>query len=48
MPAYVVAQCVGGTLGGLAIWGVFAHKVIDRPASARHSYAADTAAARRC
>jgi glycerol uptake facilitator protein len=26
---YVVAQCVGGTLGGLAIWGVFAHKVND-------------------
>lgn len=24
---YIVAQCVGGTVGGLAIWGVFAHKV---------------------
>jgi glycerol uptake facilitator protein len=24
---YVIAQCIGGTLGGLAIWGVFAHKV---------------------
>lgn len=24
---YILAQCVGGTLGGLAIWGVFAHKV---------------------
>ena len=24
---YVVAQCVGATIGGLAIWGVFAHKV---------------------
>jgi len=24
---YVIAQCVGATIGGLAIWGVFAHKV---------------------
>ena len=39
---YVVAQCVGGVLGGLAIWGVFAHKV--KEAGVGHiSYAADTA-----
>ena len=39
---YVIAQCVGGTLGGLAIWGVFAHKVHD--AGVGHvAYAADTA-----
>jgi glycerol uptake facilitator protein len=39
---YVVAQVVGGTLGGLAIWGVFAHKVKD--AGVGHvAYAADTA-----
>jgi len=39
---YVVAQVVGGTLGGLAIWGVFAHKV--KEAGVGHiSYAADTA-----
>jgi glycerol uptake facilitator protein len=38
---YVVAQCVGGTLGGLAIWGVFAHKV--SAAGVGHvTYAADT------
>jgi glycerol uptake facilitator protein len=38
---YVIAQCVGGTLGGLAIWGVFAHKVHD--AGVGHiAYAADT------
>jgi glycerol uptake facilitator protein len=39
---YVIAQCVGGTLGGLAIWGVFAHKVHD--AGVGHvAYAPDTA-----
>ena len=39
---YVIAQCVGGTLGGLAIWGVFAHKVHE--AGVGHiAYAADTA-----
>ena len=27
---YMVAQCVGATLGGLAIWGIFAHKVRRR------------------
>ena len=38
---YVIAQCVGGTLGGLAIWGVFAHKV--NAAGVGHiAYAADT------
>jgi glycerol uptake facilitator protein len=38
---YMVAQCVGATLGGLAIWGVFAHKVHD--AGVGHiAYAADT------
>ena len=38
---YVVAQCVGGTLGGLAIWGVFAHKVHE--AGVGHiAYAANT------
>jgi glycerol uptake facilitator len=38
---YVVAQCVGGVLGGLAIWGVFAHKVHD--AGVGHvTYAANT------
>src|SRR6478672_5005010 len=38
---YVVAQCVGATLGGLAIWGVFAHKVHD--AGVGHiAYAANT------
>ena len=39
---YVGAQIVGGTLGGMAIWGVFAHKVKD--AGVGHiAYAADTA-----
>ena len=38
----MIAQCVGGTLGGLAIWGVFAHKVHD--AGVGHvAYAPDTA-----
>jgi glycerol uptake facilitator protein len=38
---YILAQCVGATLGGLAIWGVFAHKVQD--AGVGHvAYAADT------
>ena len=38
---YVIAQCVGGTLGGLAIWGVFAHKVHE--AGVGHiAYAANT------
>ena len=32
---YVVAQCVGATIGGLAIWGVFAHKVVRRRRRAR-------------
>jgi len=39
---YVVAQCVGALLGGLAIWGVFAHKV--KEAGVGHvAYAPDTA-----
>jgi len=39
---YVVAQCIGATVGGLAIWGVFAHKVHD--AGVGHiAYGASTA-----
>jgi glycerol uptake facilitator protein len=38
---YIAAQCAGATLGALAIWGVFAHKVGD--AGVGHiAYAADT------
>jgi glycerol uptake facilitator protein len=29
VPAYWAAQVVGAVLGGLAIWGVFAHQAID-------------------
>jgi glycerol uptake facilitator protein len=39
---YIGAQLVGATLGGMAIWGVFAHKV--SAAGVGHiTYAADTA-----
>jgi len=38
---YVVAQCAGATLGGLAIWGVFAHKV-DAAGVGHVAYAANT------
>ena len=38
---YVVAQCVGGTIGGLAIWGVFAHKV-DAAGVGHVTYASNT------
>ena len=37
---YIVAQCVGGLLGGLAIWGVFAHKV-DAAGVGHVSYASN-------
>ena len=39
---YVVAQCVGGLIGALAIWGVFAHKV-DAAGVGHVAYAPDTA-----
>jgi glycerol uptake facilitator protein len=39
---YVIAQCVGGTLGGLAIWGVFAHKVGEGAGVGHVAYAANT------
>ncbi len=39
---YVVAQCVGATLGGLAIWGVFAHKVSEGAGVGHVAYAANT------
>jgi len=38
---YVVAQCVGATIGGLAIWGVFAHKV-DAAGVGHVAYAPNT------
>jgi len=38
---YVVAQCVGATIGGLAIWGVFAHKVHEFGVG-HVTYASDT------
>jgi glycerol uptake facilitator protein len=39
---YVIAQCAGAVIGGLAIWGVFAHKVHD--AGVGHiAYGPDTA-----
>jgi glycerol uptake facilitator protein len=40
---YWAAQCVGGVLGGLAIWGIFAHKVNAAGVSVL-SYASDTSA----
>jgi glycerol uptake facilitator protein len=40
---YWAAQCVGGVLGGFAIWGMFAHKVNTAGLSVL-SYASDTSA----
>src|SRR5213596_30678 len=40
---YWAAQCVGGVLGGLAVWGIFAHKVNAAGLSVL-SYASDTSA----
>jgi glycerol uptake facilitator protein len=39
---YVVAQCAGALIGGLAIWGVFGHKV-DAAGVGHVAYAPDTA-----
>ena len=39
---YIIAQCIGATIGALAIWGVFAHKVSS--AGVGHvTYGSDTA-----
>jgi glycerol uptake facilitator protein len=38
---YIVAQCIGALAGGLAIWGVFAHKV-DTAGVGHVAYAPDT------
>ena len=39
---YIIAQCIGATIGALAIWGVFAHKVSS--AGIGHvTYGSDTA-----
>jgi glycerol uptake facilitator protein len=38
---YIVAQCAGAVVGGLAIWGVFAHKV-DAAGVGHVTYAPDT------
>jgi glycerol uptake facilitator protein len=38
---YIIAQCAGAIVGGLAIWGVFAHKV-DAAGVGHVTYAPDT------
>ena len=40
---YVIAQCVGATLGGLAIWGVFAHRVSEGAGVGHVAYGPNTA-----
>jgi len=39
---YVIAQCVGATLGGLAIWGVFAHRVSEGAGAGHVAYGPTT------